>query len=89
MPKYHPTRGGHAPGHVREAFQDAIDGDGTLAEYVVIDDTPRPLTWLVGQLWNCTDIVPSATCWSLDMPQGSTYAQAARVVKARLGQHRS
>jgi len=89
MTKYNPARGGHAPGYLREAFQDAISADGALAESVIIDDVgideeERPLEWLAGQLWNCTDILPRSECWALDIPQGSTYARAARIVKACL-----
>ena len=34
--------------------------------------------WLVGQLWNCTDILPNSYCQVLHLPQGSTYAKAGR-----------
>lgn len=37
--------------------------------------------WLTGQLWNCTDILPSTYCQTLDLPSGSTYAMAARILK--------
>lgn len=43
----------------------------------------RSLDCLLGQLWNCTDILPSEVCAALDMPEGSTYAQAVRQVKRR------
>jgi hypothetical protein len=37
--------------------------------------------WLTGQLWNCTDILPGGDCESLGLPHGSTYAQAARLIR--------
>jgi hypothetical protein len=46
------------------------------------------LRWIAGQLWNCTDIMPRGLCSEVSeldeerfMPQGSTYAQAARVIR--------
>ena len=87
MGKFNPARGGHAPDYLREAFQDAIAWDGELAKTVVIDDVgideeERSLGWLAGQLWNCTDVLPGIECLALDIPLGSTYARAARIVKA-------
>jgi hypothetical protein len=28
--------------------------------------------WLIGQLWNCTDILPSSACCQLELKQGSS-----------------
>jgi hypothetical protein len=61
---------GHAPGHLRDAFCEAIAGRD--------DDELHRLS---GLLWTCTDTLPSAFCGSLDLPDGSTYAQAARAVR--------
>ena len=33
--------------------------------------------WLLGQLWNCTDTLPSDRCATLDLPPGSSYARLA------------
>jgi hypothetical protein len=35
---------------------------------------------IAGSLWYCTAILPGGDCETMDMPQGSTYAQAARQV---------
>ena len=40
--------------------------------------------WLTGQLWNCTDIMPSLACEQLELPLGSTYARAARHLRDTL-----
>lgn len=40
--------------------------------------------WLTGQLWDCTDTLPAGDCESLDLPRGSTYAQAARSLRRQL-----
>ena len=40
------------------------------------------LWWLAGQLWQCTDILPGHVCDDLGIPLGSTYAQAARHIRA-------
>jgi hypothetical protein len=37
--------------------------------------------WLAGQLWNCTDTLPSGACEDIGLPHGSTYAQAARHIR--------
>ena len=76
---YKPNRGGHAPGFLRYAFQEWVSDQEN--ETVIIDDEEKPLQWLLGQLWNCTDILPSGDCSLLDIPCGSTYAQAVRRVK--------
>jgi len=86
--RYNPGRGGHAPGLLREAFTDWIDQrwrdeSATPEEMhtVTIDDEERPIEWLIGRLWNCTDILPGTDCDDLDIPPGSTYAVAVRKVR--------
>jgi hypothetical protein len=41
----------------------------------------RRAKWLLGQLHNCTDIMGSMRCSSLDLPQGSTFARAVRKLR--------
>ncbi len=77
--EYRRGRKGHAPGHLRDAFLDWLE-DERETDTVEIDGDPRPLRWLIGQLWHCTDILPSTHCGLLGLPQGSTYAQAVRKV---------
>ena len=36
---------------------------------------------LCGQVWQCTDILPRDFCEVIDIPSGSTYAQAARSLR--------
>ncbi len=77
--KYRPDRGGHAPGHLRDAFCEYFaEGSDTDAVVVGEHEQVMPLRWLIGQLWNCTDILPSEYCTVLDLLQGSTYAMAVR-----------
>ena len=78
--KYKPNRGGHAPGFLRDAFQEWVEEEDQEKNTVIIDDAEKPLQWLCGQLWNCTDVLPNGDCSLLDIPSGSTYAQAARWV---------
>ena len=40
--------------------------------------------WLTGQLWNCTDIMPSLACEQLELPLVSTSARAARHLRDTL-----
>jgi hypothetical protein len=78
--KYSASRGGHAPDHLREALETLIEtGDGTAE----VGGSQRPARWVVGQLWNCTDILPRVYCDEADLPPGSTYAQAARRIAAQ------
>ena len=72
--RYKPNRGGHAPGHLRDAFAEAVETERA----VELDGIMRSPHWLAGQLWNCTDVMPSALCKDLDLPRGSTYARGAR-----------
>lgn len=37
--------------------------------------------WLLGKLWNDRSILPSIDCNVIEIPQGSTYAQAVRKLK--------
>lgn len=83
--KYIPRTGGHAPGHLRDAFEDWFESDEADTVYLSGDhtdpDSARHLNWLIGQLWNCTDIMPDNLCSYLDLTRGSTYAQGVRRVK--------
>lgn len=76
----HLPKPGHAPGHLRDAFLDALEAEQ-------FPDDARPLEHLeadtahaAGLLWNCTDTMPSGVCADLELPVGSTYAQGARRV---------
>ena len=42
--------------------------------------------WLIGQLWNCTDILPclAGSDDFIDLPAGSTYATAVRKLRAEM-----
>lgn len=55
-----------------------------LAEWWAGQTVEQRARWLTGQLWNCSDVVPSTTCMELDLPQGSTYARAARHLRSAL-----
>ena len=79
--KYRPNRGGHAPGHLRDALLKYIDEDSE-PETVIVgeEESIMPVRWLIGQLWNCTDVLPREYCTMLDIKQGSTYAKAVREI---------
>jgi hypothetical protein len=40
--------------------------------------------WLLGQLWNCTDIVDSLLCDQLELPPGSRFAVLVRKLSVEL-----
>ena len=56
---------GHAPAELRDTFNASVE-DG------------KPDRALASRLWSCTDIMPSEICDLLDLPAGSTYAEAAK-----------
>lgn len=76
----------HYPGHIREAFEEWVDtGLPAVATLDVnYEPTEVPARRFLGILWNCSDILPGHVCRELDMPQGSTYAKAARALRAEL-----
>jgi hypothetical protein len=90
------SRGGHASGHLRDAFYEWVftDNDSvpTLGDDVTELVNPHDggkwtLERLLGQLWNCTDVMTNDLCGAIDLPGGSTYAQGVREMKYYL-QHR-
>ena len=59
--RFNPSRGGHAPGHLRGFFWGLLDLDGREIEYNWPHRLPEgvdPLAWVAGQLHNCTDAMP-------------------------------
>ena len=89
--KYTSLRGGHAPGHLREAFLELTDWrnpwkkiaeiwkeDGSVA--FDFEESPIPIRRVLTRLWNCTDTIPWLACADLEIPLGSSYAQAVRKI---------
>jgi hypothetical protein len=85
-PKFVYARSGHAPGHLREAFLEALE-----AYY----DSPggaqarADLLAACGPLWKCTDVLPGGDCDLVrdivnDDRRGFSYAVAARRIYATL-----
>jgi hypothetical protein len=80
---------GHQQSTIREAFQEWLDQFGfafpqhidNSSESITLDGEVRTGQWLIGQLWNCTDTLPSAYCDQLEITKGSSYANAARNLK--------
>ena len=68
----------HAPSHLRDQFCDLVQALDWRA-------IPAELLAVAGQLWTCTDVLPSEVCADLDMTRGSSYAMAARQIR---GHHR-
>lgn len=80
---YKANRGGHAPEHLREALLHYLDEDSDSDMVTVgYDECAMPLRWVIGQLWNCTDVLPNDYCEIVDLAPGSTYAQAVRQMAA-------
>jgi hypothetical protein len=94
MPRYNPARGGHAPGHLRQAFLDYLDerdNHPSLDDAIEAGTEDRTLRWLIGQLWNCSDILPSGSRMTLKdwYPQDQecwTYGRTVRLLAQDLRQ---
>ena len=93
---YSPVRGGHAPGHLRDAFVDAVDAyaawkTGEPEPVVDLGGANIPVSRVFGMLWCCTDVLPGHLADTVnDHLRGErlrrhTYAAAARALKATLG----
>jgi hypothetical protein len=80
---YYYGNGGHVGGHLREAFEELVTGQGLHGDHAHDGQilTPQRLT---GLLWNCTDMMNRDMCTELDMPSGSSYAAGARAYRAQL-----
>jgi hypothetical protein len=75
MAEQPPTRGGSVPAQLRNAFLELIENEARG------DEACR----LVDQLSDCTDVVPFEHCEILELPAGSTFAEAAASLRASLG----
>ena len=86
---------GHAPGHVRDAFLDAVEaftgwdaGEPEPRVDYEVDYEPRPvpISRMCGLLWNCTDIIPWGAVRDLEdvgvQVGRQTYAACARAMLA-------
>lgn len=83
MSYYVPAQSGHSPGDLRDAFTAALKNHTLPApdSRVLIGDYEILLLELCGLMWHCTEHLPGHACDELDLPRGSTYARAARMLK--------
>lgn len=95
---------GHAGGHLREALVDALEFGDQWWKHVEIDfnherhnrwwnrlSEKSRAKWLLGQLWNCTDVLPSLAWSELtdrdpwgETKHRHTYGTLARVLSREL-----
>lgn len=68
----------HAPSHLREQFKEWLDSyePDRLQEIDI-----RPVSTLLDALADCGDVLPADYCDQLDIPKGSTYAEAVADVR--------
>lgn len=52
-------------------------------QWVTVGEERKPLSWLLTQLAQCQDQMPTSVSMVLDMDDGSTYAQAVRALRAK------
>jgi hypothetical protein len=93
--RYSPSRGGHAPGDVLDAFADAVDayeawGGSNPGPTIEVRGGRFTVSAVCGLLWNCSDVMPSTmsqqlndlTKWPRDGLRSNTYAAGARLLKS-------
>jgi len=76
----------HAPSRLRETLQEWLDSyePDRLSKMEV-----EPVADLLNALENCGDVLPAPTCDQLEIPKGSSYAEAVENLRRRQGKHRS
>jgi hypothetical protein len=72
-----PFTGHGGSGHLCDLFTSSVEESDPLRGA----NADPAVQASAGHLWGCTDILPRHVCDILDVPQGSTYAQAARAVR--------
>lgn len=102
--KYTANQGGHALGHLRGALMEALDAGGkSWWNHIEMDfydsaqqarwnrlDKVNQARWLLGQLWNCTDILSGQghdiveEYDPMNDAKVTTYGRLARFLKHRL-----
>jgi hypothetical protein len=68
----------NAASHLREPFQAWL---GSYEPDRLHEIDIRPVASLLDALADCTDVLPADYCDQLDIPKGSTYAQAVEVLR--------
>jgi hypothetical protein len=92
-------KAGHAPEHLRHAFEHAVEDylngtttGGSHLWYFDADARRRwnemgpeeRLRWASGTLWRRGDPMPGWLCEMLAVPEGSSYAAGSRAIRATL-----
>ena len=81
MDKKMTTQSGPPSGDIRDAFIAWLD-EGADATEVEIDGNKQSITRLFDQIRDCADILPRVYCDDLEIPQGSTYADAVKKLES-------
>ena len=68
-----------------DAFTDGLARCQRGVASIAVD---AELYWVAGRVWNCTHVLADDYCQMLDLPARSSYAQAARRIRAA-GIHQS
>lgn len=76
----------HAPSRLRETFQEWLDSyePDRLSEMDI-----QPVVALLDALETCGDVLPAHYCDQLEIPKGSSYAEAVENLRRWQGKHRS
>ena len=95
--RFNPSRGGHAPGDVRDSFLQALEAYetwqyGEPEPLIELRGRKVTISHLCGLVWNCADVLPVSARNALTdgietdpfSPPIITYAQGARLLKESL-----
>lgn len=75
---------GHAPEALRAEFISAIQDPLEISAAVDVGDPYEPIEELCQQLARCTDPLPADLCDKWELPQGSSFSDAAAAVLKRI-----
>ena len=89
--RFNPSRGGHAPGELVEAFNEAEKAystwaDGESEPTVELQEKQVPISQICGLLWNCTDTFVTGEYLYDHLDHWHSGAQAARELKRLIDQ---
>jgi hypothetical protein len=73
----------HKSGNLRGLFREYLESEPE-PDYKTANG--QPLSWLLDQLEDCTDVLPGMYCSELNLPRGSTYSDAVEVIRGEMAE---
>jgi hypothetical protein len=82
--RYDPSRGGHAPGDLRDVFCEAVEeyaAEGKFPRVVELREQRVPLAYVCTLLRNCLDVLPGWICEELEASDLLAYTDTCAAVR--------